>query len=280
MLNSIIKFYRIYSAAIPPMRADASALGTLPAAAYQYCQAVRTASGFGWYIFPPVDIRLKWDGVDTFHEIDGEWRLLASEHLGDGFLNEWNAHAPADLNGRAPSYLSSLFVPGVVQIWSGMFVSSAPDWSVLIRPPVNVANSCAFACYEGLIEADQFGPCPLFVNIRLIATGQEIVIPKLKPLFQVQPIKRECYADTTLRYDEFDAIAQQPGKPFGMSMADWEGFRGTIRSADPADNDHETGSYGANVRRRAKRELQALGQGEPTCPMKVGKQAPEDVVGM
>jgi hypothetical protein len=39
-----------------------------------------------------------------------------------------------------------------------------------------------------------------------------------------------------------------------MSADDWQGFRGTIRSADPRESDHQTGSYGAHVRRRGKRE--------------------------
>ena len=54
--NSAVQFYRIIPEAIPPMPADASALGTLPFAAYQYCEAIRTASSFGWYIFPMADI--------------------------------------------------------------------------------------------------------------------------------------------------------------------------------------------------------------------------------
>jgi hypothetical protein len=252
-MEDIVKFHRTFPAAISPMRADESALGTLPTAAYQYCEAVRTASSFGWYVFPPTDIRLAWDGAEALYETGGEWRPLTSVHLGDGFLDLWDAHAPADLKGRAPPYLSSLFVPGIVQIWSGLLVSSARDWSVLIRPLANVPQSHAFACSEGVIETDRFGPCPLFVNIRLLSTDREIVIPKLKPLFQIQPIRRECYAGATLK----DVAPKQDDAngPFGMSESDWDGFRSTIRSADPRDTDHKTGSYGASVRRRAKREV-------------------------
>ena len=251
-MEDIIKFHRIFPAAVPPMRADESALGTLPTAAYQYCEAVRTASSFGWYVFPPTDIRLAWDGAETLYEADGEWHQLTSVHLGDGFLELWDTHAPANLKGRAPPYLSSLFVPGIIQIWSGLFVSSERDWSVLVRAPANIAQSHTFACYDGLIETDRFKPCPLFINIRLLSTEREIIIPKMKPLFQVQPIRRECYSDATLRDVAFEK--QMSDGFFGMSEADWDGFRSTIRSADPRDTDHQTGSYGASVRRRAKRE--------------------------
>jgi hypothetical protein len=62
----------------------------------------------------------------------------------------------------------------------------------------------------------------------------------------VQPIRREAYtgAGRTSR------IVDLPE----MSAEHWQGFRGTIRSTDPRDDDHRTGSYGAHVRRRAKQE--------------------------
>jgi len=234
------------------MRGDRSALGTLPTAAYQYCEPVRTASAFGWYIFPPVDIRLKWDGAETFYHAGEDWRCLVSEHLDEDFVDLWDSNVPGDLKGRAPPFLSGLFVPGIVQVWSGFFVSSARDWSVLIRPVANVVQSRAFACYEGIIESDRFKPMPLFVNIRLIATDAEIVIPKLTPLFQVQPIHRESYSEATLTYSALSEAQDMEGDIFGMSPADWDGFRTTIRDIDPRKGNHSVGSYGARVRRRAK----------------------------
>jgi hypothetical protein len=253
-LESIVTFHRIYPAATPPMRADKSALGTLPAAAYQYCEAIRAASAFGWYVFPPVDIRLKWDGADVLHEVDGEWRLLSSVHLDEEFLEDWDRYAPADLQGHAPPYLTSLFVPGVIQIWSGLLVSTAKDWGVLIRPLANAPQSRAFACYEGIVETDRFKPCPLFINIRLLSTDREIVIPRTQPLFQVQPLHRECYSEEALKYVEFEGLRPIVDGVGGMSKADWEGFRKTVRSVEPTRDEHGTGSYGANVRRRAKQD--------------------------
>src|SRR5436190_10008403 len=133
-MKNIVTFHRIYPAAIPPMRADKSALGTMPTAAYQYCEALRSASGFGWYVFPPADIHLRWNGTEVLYRMDDEWRTFSSVLLNEEYLDYWDQHAPADLKGRAPPYLTSLFVPGVVQIWSGLLVSTAKDWSVLIRP--------------------------------------------------------------------------------------------------------------------------------------------------
>ena len=100
--QSAVQFYRIVPAAILPMPADASALGTLPVAAYQYCEAIRAASSFGWYIFPPADIRLRWDGSEVRCWQDGDWQLLVSMSLAGETLERWQQFAPDDLKGRPP----------------------------------------------------------------------------------------------------------------------------------------------------------------------------------
>jgi hypothetical protein len=250
-MTNIVTFHRIFPAATPPLRADKSALGTLPSAAFQYCESVRSASMYGWYIFPPIDMHLLFDGVHIHYRIDDEWVPLAGIHLND-FTEYWDSHAPEDLNGRAPPFVTQVFVPGMLQVWSGLLVSTANTWSVLVGPLSNIPQSRSFACYEGIIETDSFKPCPLFVNIRLLTTDREIFIPKTQPLFQVRPLQRECYAEATLRPLEYEGLSPRVGSVGSMSEEDWNGFRSTIRSVDSPT--HTPGSHGADRRRRAKRE--------------------------
>ena len=33
---------------------------------YRYCDALTAATGFGWWVFPPTDLDLLWDGQDVF----------------------------------------------------------------------------------------------------------------------------------------------------------------------------------------------------------------------
>lgn len=247
---SVVTFHRVYPDAVPVMRADRSALGTIPAAAHQYCGALCSASAFGWYVFPPTDIRLKWNGVDVFHETDGAWEPLASKHL-PGFPGYWNDRCPEELRDMAPPFLSSLFVPGIVQIWSGLLVGTESDWSLLIRPPVNVPHSHLYCSYEGIIETDRYKPAPLFTNIRLLATDVVIEFSRFKPLFQVQPIARRCYTDAIANYECREGLADTDG---GMSPRDWDGYRRTIRTSDPADDSHRPGSYAVGARKRSKQE--------------------------
>lgn len=236
-------FRKAYLKAPDLTRAEHSAVGTMPAAAFQYCEAMRTASAFGWYIYPPKDIHLMFDGKEIFYYEEDQWFPVKSVNFEDDFRSYWNSSAPADLRNCDPPFLSELFVPGSIQIWSGYFVDTSADWSVLIRPPVNYDTRSLFTCYEGLVETDQFKPLPLFINLKLLATNVEIFIPKFKPLFQVQPILRRCYVEATKRFETVVGI--DPDSP----DFDWDGFRNTVRSVEHRD-ENRPGSYGAERRRR------------------------------
>lgn len=247
--DKLVEFFCMSPQVIPPMRADKSALGGIPAAAHQYCEALRMASGFGWYVFPPADISLRWDGADVFLLNDGTWEPLTS-HVSPEMSEAWDTSCPPQLKGGVPPCVSALFVPGVVQIWCGLFAATAPDWNLLIRPLANVTGSRAFSLYEGVIQTGWFKPCPVFINIRLLATNEVIRIAADKPLFQLQPLHASCF-----REDVFDAgisdtlpAFDQAGTPAGRF---WDGVSNTIRSVStvrPAD----FGRYGAEVRKRAK----------------------------
>jgi len=246
----VLRFIKAYPAAPDIRRAEKSAAGTMPAAAFQYCQAMREASAFGWYVYPPKDIHLLFDGKETFFFEEDQWYPVKSTNFEDEeFRTQWEQTAPEDLRELDPPYLSELFVPGSIQIWSGYFVGSRQGWSTLIRPPVNYDTRSAFVCHEGLVETDHFQPCPLFINIKLLTTGREIYIPHFKPLFQVQPIQRACYQDPALKTDVLEILGT-PDEPF-----DWQGFRGTVRDMAQRDS-HRPGGYGAAARRRQKTDTE------------------------
>jgi hypothetical protein len=253
-----IKFHRAVPSVIQPMRGDKSALGALPTAAFQYCEAVRTASSFGWYIFPGSDIELKWDGAETLHKNnDGVWTPLSSLYFGDDYAELWDKNAPSDMKGWRLPHVSTIFVPGIIQIWSGFFVSTSTNWSVLVRPVANVTSSNSFACFEGVVETDQFQPCPLFVNIKLISTDRPIVISQYKPLFMVQMVHRDAYSGAVDIQGDLASRVDDSNHSMGLSMEDWNGMRRTTRSVQGLrgfDSEHQFGGYGAEVRRRTKSE--------------------------
>lgn len=245
----IVTFFRAIPESFEPMRADRSALGVIPTAAFQYCEALTSASAFGWYVFAPMTFYLQWDGTDVIwsHDETDTWFPLTMEHF-PNFAEHFDREAPEDIKGFAPPFLSRSFFPGVVQIWSGLFVKTAPDWSLLVRPPVNLPRSQTYECYEGILETDRwFGP--LFINIRLTATDRPIEINHKKPLLQVQPLMRETYAEKNLRSSHFvDSLSS-------LSPGDWDGYRQTVVKPNRGHY-RAVGAYAASVRKRGRHGIE------------------------
>lgn len=249
--SPLITFFRAYPKALPAMCADRSALGTIPAQAYQYCEALTTASAFGWYAFPADDLRLWFDGVDVYRAYDDEWQRLSSDSL-PNMDNWWNTQCPPHLRDMAPPFVTYLGIPGYIQIWSGLMIQSRKDWSVLVRPIANAPRSNMHFCFEGIVETDNFAPCPLFINLKLQATNTVIDISAIEPLFQVQPIHRDCYSRSNLAaFEQRELSPHSPSVP-GMTDLDWLGYQKTIRNADPSVDMHSTGQYATSTRKRAR----------------------------
>jgi hypothetical protein len=220
-------------------------LGTLPSRGFQYCEALRAASSFGWYVFPPVDFTLQWDGSQIIWTYRGAkaWYPLTSAQF-PGFGPVFDRAAPNHLRGFAPPFLTAVPEPGIVQLWTGWFVESAADWSILVRPPANLPRNLAYDLYEGIVESDRwFGP--LFTNLRLIKTDVPIQFSTETPLVQVQPLHRSTYAEeTSNRFGLLRALAEFPAEA-------WSRYEENIvkPNLEPA---RTVGAYAAEVRRRRR----------------------------
>ena len=105
----LVKFYRFLPGARAPERADRSAAGSMPMRAFRYCEAMRTASALGWYVFPPMNFKLMWDGAnDVFwnYENNDNWYPLESAQF-PNFEPHFDSVAPAEAKGYAPPFLGS-----------------------------------------------------------------------------------------------------------------------------------------------------------------------------
>ncbi|HEY0184733.1 MAG TPA: DUF6065 family protein [Rhodopila sp.] len=236
--------HRLIEQARPPERADRAAAGTLPTRAYRYCDAVTSAAGYGWWIFSPMDLQVIWDGHDIFWHFEGahDWMPLSPAAQFPDFSQAFDGVAPKTLEGCAPPFLTALPEPGVLQIWTGLMARTAPGWSLLVRPPVNLPNPGGYSLYEGIVETDRwFGP--LFTNLRLTRTHKPVHLRANFPLLQVQPLPREAYAEHTI-----NATAIVPDM-VSMSDLDWDAYHQTIvvPSADP---DRAFGAYAVAARKR------------------------------
>jgi hypothetical protein len=240
-----VTFYGAVPGARAPIRADPSGLGTLPSRGFQYCEALRAASSFGWYVFPAIDFTLQWDGAQVIWTYQGAqgWFALESAQY-PNFQTAFNRAAPKHLRGFAPPFLTALPEPGLVQLWTGFFVESAQDWSILVRPPANLPRSLAYDVYEGIVESDRwFGP--LFTNLRLIKTDVPIHFSTETPLLQVQPLHRSTYAEeVSNRFGLVRTMAEFPAKAWAQYEANM--VKPNLEPVRPI------GTYATEVRRRRR----------------------------
>lgn len=170
----LVRFIQIVDTQRLPRRADRSVGGTLPVRALRYCEPVASASTFGWHVFLPRRFRLLWDGHEIFWQLPDmqDWQPLRQIHYPD-FPEVFDAAAPSEAKGYAPPFLTAGIQPGYVQVWPGCLASTAPGWSLLVRPVANLARPSGYELFEGIIETDTwFGP--LFTNIRLTRAGMPI----------------------------------------------------------------------------------------------------------
>ncbi len=246
--SPLIKFYRFVPECRLPQRADRSAGGSIPTRGFRYCEPVTTASAFGWYVFPPMSFSVMWDGGTdiawTYKGADGWYSLDAAQF--PNFARHFDRMAPPDAQGFSPPFLGAMKAPpGGIQLWSGLVARTAPGWSLLVRPPANLARSLGYECWEGLIETDRwFGP--LFTNIRLTRTNVPIEFDANFPYLQVQPIHRSSYGEAL---DDVELVTDL-GE---LTAEDWEAFRATVVKPIMENPDRHPGHYATGVRKRRKR---------------------------
>ena len=245
----LVTFHRFVPTARLPQRADRSAAGSLPTRAFRYCEPATSASGYGYYIFPPIGFSVLWDGHDIMWtwEGAGDWFPLKSAQF-PGFRDQFDAIAPEEIREYSPPFLGALQEPGMIQLWTGLVARTAPGWSLLVRAPANLPRNGGYEPFEGIIETDRwFGP--LITNIRLTKTNVPIDFRPDYPLLQVQPIPRHAYEESTLNNYELVPELNQ------LSPEDWDDYYDTVVRPHVQEN-RPRGQYAAAARKRRAAEGQ------------------------
>ncbi len=212
----LVEFYRAVSQARHPKRAERSAAGFLPSRAMRYCDALTSATGFGYWVFPPITFRLVWDGENILWSLDedGEWMPLSGTISGavqfPDYCDDFDNVAPDYLTGYAPPFLTAMPEVGGVQIWTGLIARTRPGWSLNVRSPVNLPGISGLVAWEGIVETDVWVG-PLFNNFRITRTDSPVVIRANQPFLQVQPVPQIAYRDDVLgdfTCRELDSLAE------------------------------------------------------------------------
>lgn len=244
--GGIVDFIRLIPQARLPKRAERSAAGYLPSRGMRYCDALTTATGYGYWVFPPIDIRLLWDGEQIVWSFgaDETWLPLSGTSSGavqfPDYAAVFDSMVPESLRGYSPPFLTALPEAGGVQMWTGLLARTRPGWSLSLRPPVNLPAIPGIVPWEGIIESDiWFGP--LFTNFRLTKTDTAIHIKAYAPFLQVQPVPQLAYREEVLS-------AFSCTDPSELNSADWERLAQVL--LPHPDHEVRQGSYAVAVRKR------------------------------
>lgn len=241
----LITFYQLIQGGFPPRLASQSANGTLPTDGFRYCEPLRAASSFGWYVYLPVDLWLLWDGCETQWSLDeGQtWYPLAEAIQYPGFSNEFDDAAPEACRGYAPPFLTRGVEHDILQVWTGVVAATEPDICALVRGPANLSWRTDFSVLEGIIETDRwFGP--LFTNIRLRKIDSPIVFRGIQPFLQVQPVPKAVLNHV---------MNGQPavhGGLVSLEMEQWERFEATV--VHRMKTRKRLGDYAVEVRKKRR----------------------------
>lgn len=228
-----------------PHRAPSSAAGTLPADAFRYCEPARAASAFGYHLYPPMSIGLRFDGAEIEWSMDGDgtgigasWFPLSDSVFYPGFAAFWASIAPEALKNMPPPLLAPTNTRGVVQVWGGSFARTLPNWSLLVRSPVNDSRrSLHYEVLEGIIETDWWGG-PLFANIQLLESGKYISLAANRPFMQVVPVHSDYYGGLLNEYCVTEYIPEEIFTGYGTIVL------------GNKDGSRPVGQYAVDVRRR------------------------------
>jgi hypothetical protein len=180
--------------------ADASNPGTLSHRAFKHCEPFTAATSLGWLIYPPIDFDLRWDGqICLWKRAENkEWnvlRIVVAEEIAAGFIRHAESLGIA-FKGAYP-FLSAAPEPGVIQMWSGLVVKTAPGWATLVRSVVNRPNEGVIEVFDGLIETDWWTG-PLLSVFRLVKTDISVEFRTKKPFAQIQLVNRDARTAATL----------------------------------------------------------------------------------
>jgi hypothetical protein len=245
----LVEFFQMVPNARPPCRADKAVGGVIPARALRYCEAITSASAFGWYVFLPVAFKVVWDGHDMLWTYDGadEWLPLTRDAVQyPGFSELFDQIAPPNARSFSPPFLTPSIQPGGLQIWTGCIAKTAPGWSLLVRGVANLSRNPIYQMLEGIIETDNwFGP--LFDNIRILKTDTPVEFRSDVPFLQVQPVRKDFYSDKFLQNFAVKELGQ-------LSPENWEAFHRTVVVPNTSP-ERKRGQYAVSVRKNAGHSL-------------------------
>ncbi|MEL6643205.1 MAG: DUF6065 family protein [Pseudomonadota bacterium] len=151
----------------------------------------------------------------------------------------FEASCPENLKGHCPPLVGAA-EGGMLQIVTGLVVTTAPDWGVLLRRPPNIPQKNHLEYFEGFVETGSwFGP--LFINVKPVKTDVEVRFDAEWPLGFVQPIPTAATKPDVFKDASFVEALQD------FTQSEWDAFGDTVLNR--LGTDREVAKYAKSVRK-------------------------------
>ncbi len=211
--TKLIDFFHVLPNAPMPKPSDPSLDGSISLRAFKHCEPFTSANGYGWYIFPPFDLDLMWDGHACFWKRTdmSEWSYLHTvvPNQFNEPVRQFSEIHGVQFHGSVP-FMSYAPEYGIIQMWSGLVVRTKPGWVSMVRTLVNYPHEAALEVLDGIIETDWWIG-PLFSVFRVMKSDVKIELRTKVPFAQLQLVRREAYARETITdYGSYAGTANWP----------------------------------------------------------------------
>lgn len=215
-----------------------------PLRAKKYCSPMTEANKIGWYVYAPIDLDLMWDGKDVYCQYGdiNDWVKFETTFLPDNY-QYFDDHVPHESSqGMCPTFLDKFPEKGIVQIWTGMAISSTNDIAAWVRTPINIPTQGNYRVLEGIIETGWWTG-GIVINIQIEKTDTPISIKTYYPLAQVLFLPKS--------YLNHDSEIQIKENDYKTATNDfWSSYEeNTLRR-----NSQKTGSYARKLASQKKEE--------------------------
>lgn len=250
------EFFSIYDGARLPSPASDDLMGAMPVRAAQFCLPLKAASGLGFYLYPPVDFAVRWDGRSSeLSWLDDvgratEWRPL--EGGADVFLPDSGTARAAVPEPRRPVLDSVMHAEGIpfvnadprapaqMEITTGLVVRTPQGWGSLVGGLANWTASRDHQVLQGFVETDWYRTfVPIIV--RLTTPGAEVRFFQHLPMAQLQVLPVAALAQTASTGPTSRGVASWPDDV-------WEEF---VASRAPRHTSTRMGTYRTASRKAA-----------------------------
>ena len=253
-----VEFFSIYKDAPLPARASADLMGAMPVRAAQFCVPLKAASGSGFYVYPPADFAVRWDGQRSdVSWLDGrgrttEWQPLdggADVYLPDSASVRAAVPVPrsADLESvmgadGTPFLNADPRAPSQMEITTGLVARTPPGWGILVRGLANWAPQRDHQVLDGFVETDWYRAF-LPVILRLTTPGAEVRFFRRMPMAQLHLVPLAALQPE---------LGGEPGTSGGIGEWPEDVWREFVTTRAPRHLYQARGSY-ASASRRAER---------------------------